>query len=195
MNSEIQPAHLRYILQEEIYLLPADKVHYSEPQQVVETTPEPVVLPQVPAAATHVTQVPVEEAPVAKTLVEPVKYMGGNQKSLLVLANYSDAAFMTDAHLTALQNTLTRIGYSQNDIAIVNLAGYADITWARLSDELKPKKVVLLGKESLPAGMEILSLNEVKDLQGITALYTTSFAEMMGNKEKITAFWNQIKTF
>src|SRR4051812_23251682 len=91
------PAALRFIMQEDIYLLPADKT-------------EPVSKPT--------------EA-IAKTSKIDFNYLGKNNKKFLVVAHYTDQEHIADAHLTALENILKRKDHSLDDVAIFNLANHA----------------------------------------------------------------------
>jgi len=168
-------AELRAILQDDIYLLPADKAFYSQPP----APSEPEHLPPV-----------VEETPVAS-----FKYAGDNQKKFLVLSHYPADEAMPEAHLTALQSTLARIQYHMADIALVNLAAQTDTTWPLIQTYFEPQKILILGADSLPAGLTGLRLNEPVPVNNVMVLYTFSFTEMMGNKENTKLFWNQIKTF
>jgi hypothetical protein len=185
VKTDISPAHLRHFLQDDIYLLKADKDVYANPQANSSTA-------TLNTAAAAPVQPPVvtEQTPVLQ-----FKYLGGNQKNFLVLCCYADAEFIASAHLTALISTITRINYSQDDIAIVNLINYPKTTWPELVSYFGPKKLLVLGSKALPATLPKLNQNEAQHLDECQALYTFSFDEMMGNKENTKAFWNQIKTF
>jgi hypothetical protein len=188
-------AQLRYFLQDELYLLKADKDIYRNAETPQHVAAEPAVAAattEVPAAATATpTTPPVTEQTPATTF----KYLGSNQKSFLVLTHYPAEQFIAEAHLTALLNTITRLNFSQDDVAIVNLSAYPGVSWSQLADFFKPAKLLVLGTAALPAQMPNLPQNQVQQLDACQALYTFSFDEMMGNKENTKVFWNQIKTF
>jgi len=86
---------LRFILQDEIYLLSEDKSLYSgtSKSQPEIQTPQPVF-----------------------------NYLGANKKNFFILVSYDEHEFIKDEHLTALEAVLGRIGYSREDVAIFNLA-------------------------------------------------------------------------
>ncbi|MFI5158222.1 MAG: hypothetical protein ACHQF4_05110, partial [Sphingobacteriales bacterium] len=86
-------AALHFILQDDIFLLNQDRDAYNSPALPAEhavSDPEPVVV--------------VEAKPVE------FNYLGGNKKNFLITVHYPGIDFMADAHLTALQNTLKRLG-------------------------------------------------------------------------------------
>jgi hypothetical protein len=183
-------AQLRYFLQDELYLLKADKGIYRNVE-----TPQSAAVTDT-ATATEVPPATAPTPPVTEqTPVTTFKYLGSNQKSFLVLTHYPAEQFITEAHLTALLNTITRLNFSQDDVAIVNLSTYPGVSWPQLADFFKPAKLLVLGTAALPAQMPNLPQNQVQQLDACQALYTFSFNEMMGNKENTKAFWNQIKTF
>ncbi|GAA3970437.1 hypothetical protein [Mucilaginibacter dorajii] len=193
------PVALRFILQDELYLLKADKVTYeiptvAEPEiaepaveqaPVVLQTPTPVIIPS--------TQIPV--VPIIETPSISFKYMGKNLKRFLVLTHYPNLEFIDDAHLTALTNIIKRKDLEVNDLAIVNIATYPDAKYDDLQQFFKPAKVLILGKNALPQAAPTLTLNTPKLLGGLSNLYSFSFGEMMDNVEYKKAFWEQVKGF
>lgn len=125
MNVE-NPTAFSFIMQDDIYLLEADKSLYNSPAPVATVNavsePEPVY----------------NTMPVAETVVEkkePVsfRFMGGNKKHYLILAHYPGAEYIDDGHLAALQSTLGRLNTGADDVAIINLANYPDAGFEALS--------------------------------------------------------------
>jgi len=156
---------LRFILQDEIYLLDEDKSLYSGTQksQPEIKTPQPVF-----------------------------NYLGANKKNFLILARYPEYEFIKDEHLTALEAVLGRIGYSRNDVAILNLAKH-DVSHQQHLDFFTPKTVVILGEAAIPPGMVDPKFNNVEKSEDLAVLYTFSFDEMMANVANKKTFWEQIK--
>jgi hypothetical protein len=178
------PMAYSFIMQDDIYLLNADKLQYTQPLETATplavAEPEPQYTPA-PAAAV--------------ALPEPVnfKYLGGNKKGFLVITHYPEYDFMHDKHLAALESTLTRLGFNRDDIAIVNRVNYADVDFDVLAGFFAPKKLLILGKQAMPLKMEALELNKLKQAGMLTALLTFSFDEMMDSVEHKKAFWEQMK--
>jgi hypothetical protein len=189
MNIE-NPLAFSFIMQDDIYLLNKDKLHYSAPTaQKPENTvsePEPEYAPAVPVPV----PVPV---PVAEPKPVSFSYLGGHKKGFLVIVHYPEHDFMHDRHLAALESTLARLGLTRDDIAIFNLAKYPAAGFEALAGYFKPQKLLLLGKDSLPAGIEEITLNTPTQLDSYPALLTFSFAEMMESVMHKKAFWEQMK--
>jgi DNA polymerase III psi subunit len=160
------PVAFSFIMQDEIYLLNKDKELYAK-----KAVPQPVP----------------ETAPVN------FNFMGGHKKKFLVVVYYPEFEFIENNHLTALENILKRLEFSIDDVAIINSATHIDIAFEPLMDFFKPQKMLLLGKNALPAGIEPLTLNKPQQLANCRTLFSFSFDEMMDNNENKKAFWEQMK--
>ena len=172
------PAAFRFIMQDEIYLLNKDKIIYHtyespltiEPAQTVETV-----------------------ATIEETLPVSFNYRGGHKKNFLVIVHYAESEFINEKHLIALESILKRLEFSLDDVAIFNRANYRDVSFEILTDFFKPKKLLVLGENALPAGIGMLPLNTPRQFDNYNALYSFSFDEMMDSNENKKAFWEQMK--
>lgn len=165
------PQALRFILEDDIYLLNEDKLNYNNPSVSSTHTPQPEI-----------------ETPEIN-----FNYLGTNKKNFLILTNYPAHDFIADDHLTALESVLGRKSHSRDDVAILNIAKNAS-EYAILIDYFKPQTLLILGRESVPAGIGQPKFNQLEKLDGLTILCTFSFNDMMTNTENKKAFWEQVKT-
>jgi hypothetical protein len=157
---------LRFILQDEIYLLDQDKNLYANapvPQPQIQT-PQPVF-----------------------------NYLGGNKKNFLILVSYDEHEFMGGEHLEALENVLNGKGLGRDDVAIVNLAKHPTADHQQLITYFEPKTLLVLGMAAIPEGMAGASFNTIQKGMGPDVLCTFSFDEMMPSVENKKAFWGQVK--
>ncbi|WP_184543900.1 hypothetical protein [Mucilaginibacter sp. FT3.2] len=194
------PVALRFILQDELYLLKADKAIYENlavPEPEIENIAlvAPIIKEVEPPLVKLPEPVTVSLAPEVKTPVMRFNYLGKNLKRFLVLVHYPQLEFIDDSHLAALANIIKRKDLSLDDIVIVNLALYATAQYDDLVKFFKPAKLLVLGKNALPPGIAPLTLNAPKPLGDIAGLYSFSFGEMMDNVEYKKAFWEQVKSF
>jgi hypothetical protein len=190
------PVALRFILQDELYLLKAEKPLYenleiAQPEiqnaapvtlatELIVTKPQPVT---VAISAPEITTPPIV-----------FNYLGKNQKNFLVLVHYPDLEFIDETHLTALTNIIKRKDLSLDDIAIVNIARQTKAAYDELTTFFKPARLLVLGKSALPEGAATLVLNTPKPLGNLIGLYSFSFGEMMESVEYKKAFWEQMKS-
>ena len=184
------PVALRFLLQDELYLLDTDRPLYEnrETAEHIIEKPEPETITQAQVPTIQVTK------PEVKTPAVTFNYLGKNLKSFLILVHYPGLDFIADVHLTALQNILKRKDLEIDDVAILNMDKYNTTNHNELISFFKPAKLLLLGQAALPQGMAPLALNTPKQLNNYTALYSFSFNEMMESTENKKTFWEQMKT-
>lgn len=215
-------AALKYIFQDELYILPGENsfnrpdltqsVADSAPtaQPVVEVVAEPMATPAPVTEAAVVIQ-PVAEpipvipkiepasnpqpktGPVVQTPAALFNYLGSNKKAFLIFTHYGDYDFMHDEHLAALQNILKRKEIELDDVALLNVAKTTSGKWADMYRFFAPKKVLVLGKEAIPEGLNVPALNTLKVTPTASLLYSFSFDEMMSSTDNKRAFWEQMK--
>ena len=165
---KVEDTHaLRFILQDELYLLDEDKSLYSS---------APIWQPEIQ------TQQPV------------FNYLGSNKKNFLVLVSYDEYEFMKDEHLAALESVLGRMGYTRDDVTILNLAKAGEATLLEVTAYFDPKTTVILGERSVPAGATDLKFNHIETSGDMKVLYTFSFDEMMADVNNKKVFWEQMKS-
>ncbi len=158
MNIE-NPLAYSYILQDDIYLLDADRQLLKAPEQQATAA---IVIKETPALT--------------------FKYLGAYKKQYLVLSHYTSAEFIADVHLTALHNTLKRLDYEPGDIAVFNMATYPDTKFEEIAGFFKPQKLLILGRGALPHGTNTPLQNVPQPVSGISTLFTFSFDEMMDSQ-------------
>ncbi len=171
MNIE-NPLAYSFILQDDIYLLDADKQAFKKKEP---PAPEAIVVEETRALA--------------------FKYLGGHKKQYLVITHYPEADFIDTAHLTALENTLKRLGNELDDIAIFNLANFPEAQFGQIIDFFKPQKMLILGSSALPPAMGTVYQNKPQPVNDIRTLLTFSFGEMMDSVVSKKEFWDAMKLF
>ena len=164
---------LRFILQDEIYLLNEDKLNYANPDNQQAPAPQP--------------------QPETVTPKPVFNYLGTNKKHFLVLTHYADRDFIADDHLAALESVLSRKNHSREDVAILNIAK-SNAEYSELISHFKPQTILVLGQEAIPTGINQPKFNQVEKREGIIVLYTFAFDAMMSNVDNKKAFWEQVKS-
>jgi len=191
------PAAFRFLLEDELYLLNADKMLYdkiAEPEPTAAVPSSPVIEHIKPEPVAVTPSLTPEPQPVIQTPVADFKYRGKNLKNFLVLTHYKVDDFINAGHLTALENILKRKELGPDDVAIFNLANYSETKFSQLKPFFKPTKVLVLGGDALPQDIKVLKPNKPVTSNGITVLYTYSFDEMMDNVDHKKTFWELVKT-
>lgn len=130
------------------------------------------------------------EAVLLEKEVEPdIPFLGKNLKNFLILTNEP----IQENHLKALESTLSRKNLSLDDVALVDFSIQSNITYQRLNAVFMPHKLVLFGLNPEKLNLPEAVLNQVVQVDVLEILYTFSFSEMLGNKEKTKAFWEPMK--
>ncbi|MGZ3765512.1 MAG: hypothetical protein ACXVA2_12660, partial [Mucilaginibacter sp.] len=133
-----------------------------------------------------------ESQPPIETTQQNFNYLGANKKNFLVVVHYPAHEFIPDDHLSALESILGRKGHNRDDVAILNIAKNVS-EYELLITHFEPQTLLILGRESIPAGMERPEFNLRKSHDGINLLYTFSFDAMMTSTDNKKAFWDQMK--
>ncbi len=182
------PALLHYFLQDDLYLLNEDKNTYSgAPGQAITTPTETPVLPVAETQEEQALQ------PLTETPKPSFKYLGGNKKQFLILVNYTTDEHIAEAHLKALESTLGRKTLAIEDVAILNTARHAANNHQHFISYFSPAKLLILGAAAIPAGLAPPQLNVIETLENRLQLFTHSFDEMLADRDKAKAFWEQMK--
>lgn len=157
------PTAFRFIINEDIYLLPHDKE--VESKKVVKE---------------------------AESVPFSFNYAGKNNKKFLILTHYPDHETIYPPHFTALEAILSRKGYQTDDVAILNIAvNNADIN--ALNNHFGPERLLILGQKAIPAGMAEPQFNRLQTMAGCSVLLSFCFDDMMENTDNKRAFWEQMK--
>lgn len=157
------PAAFRFIINEDIYLLPHDKELQSK--KVVKE---------------------------AESVPFSFNYEGKNKKKFLILTYYPDHEAIYAVHFTALEAILARKGYQADDVAILNVAkNVADIKV--ITGHFAPEKLLILGEKAIPEGMQPPDFNRLQLVADCNTLLSFCFEDMMESTDSKRAFWEQMK--
>ena len=153
------PTAFRFIINEDIYLLPHDKE--VESKKVVKE---------------------------AESVPFSFNYKGKNKKKFLILTYYPDHETIYAPHFTALEAILSRKGYQKDDVAIMNIAKNAADMDA-LTSHFSPEKLLILGPKAIPSRMAEPQFNHLQAIAGCNTLLSFCFDDMMENTDNKRAFW------
>lgn len=127
---------------------------------------------------------------VAEKQIPEFVFIGKNQKNFLILIN----EVLPENHLKALENTLLRKQLTLDDVAIVDYSAFDDKSFDDINASFMPKKIVCFGLKPENLNLPKAAFNGISSFENLQILYTYSFIEMLGDKEKTKAFWEPMKT-
>jgi hypothetical protein len=163
---------LRILMNDDLYLTTNDRLH--------ETVPIPVTVVEEPAP------IILTEKPI---VIPEFKYIGKNLKDFLVLTDEA----VQEKHLKALESTLLRKQMSLDDVAVVDYSAYNSFNFQQLNTSFMAQKVVSFGLKPEQLNLPEAAFNHINTYPDYQILYTFSFTEMLGDKEKTKAFWEPMK--
>ncbi|MGI4749355.1 MAG: hypothetical protein ACRYFB_01875 [Janthinobacterium lividum] len=139
----------------------------------------------------HFAAIGVEPEPILpeKITTPEIQFLGENLQNFLILTDEP----IQENHLKALENTLLRKQLTLDDAALVDFSAQKNISYEQLHASFMPQKLVLFGLNPEKLGLSETGLNQVMQVDELKVLYTYSFSEMLGNKEKTKAFWEPMK--
>ena len=119
--------------------------------------------------------------------------LGGNKKHISLLIHDADVPYLSDSLFEFLTKILGACGLSMDDVALVNKAPLADLTFAGLHAALSPEKIILLGPEFNSWAGQSLTKNEPAQWEGCSFLLTDRLEEMQGDPAAKKSFWQALQ--
>ena len=81
------------------------------------------------------------------------KFLGENNKKILIAVRYPDVVFLPDKHLSFLTKLLAACNLNPGDVAIINFQHYSSNDFEKIVNYFKPKIVLLLDIRPSEFGM------------------------------------------
>jgi hypothetical protein len=127
------------------------------------------------------------------TPVIDFKYMGNNQKKVLILVNDPGYEVSTELGRDILRNLVTAMNLKTNDFALVNYAHYAGSTFADLKDFFSSKVMLVFGIEPSQLGLPVYPKN-IKVLHlDTTLIFTANLNELNNDLPGKKILWTNLQ--
>lgn len=122
----------------------------------------------------------------------PVKFLGKNEKKILVVVNKSEAAYLPEEELNFFTNVLTACKLALNDVAIVNWYN-CSADGEELLHQLKSNHIILIDVTPESFGLPVnFPLYQVQSVNGKTFVHTPSLSEIEKDKEQKKLLWSAL---
>ena len=129
------------------------------------------------------------EVPEAKQ----VKYLGNNQKNILVIVSQQLVPFLTDAELNFLTTVLEACKLSIADVGIINRC-HCEVTDLQNIINAEGRNVLLFGTEPLAIGLPInFPQFQLQAFSNRTYMHAPSLSQIENDKALKTRLWNSLK--
>lgn len=122
------------------------------------------------------------------------KFLGTNNKKILIVVNNPDAVFMSDNDLNFLTGVLGACQLTLADVAIVNRHPYPDAGFKELSVFFKSRIVLLFGTEPAAFGLPInFPPYQLQAFADNTFLFAPSLEEIEKDRLEKSKLWVSLK--
>ncbi len=139
---------------------------------------------------------PVEKLPI---LEEPVpvktfKFLGGNQKSVLILVHDEQNEVSTEQGRTLLRNIVKAINLSTPDFALINYAHNKGTDFTELHQFFKPTLMLVFGLAPTDLKMDLIWANEIVLHQNTRMIFAPNLHQLDGDLTAKKMLWANIKS-
>lgn len=185
---------LRLFFTEDIYMVSNDEQVSQLPQYDAGAVAVPPIKTVVQAEDKTVA-IPAIEIPIQKEAVVPVvfKYLGKNQKNVLILVNDQQNEVSTERGRELLRNLVKAIQLTANDFALLNYAAYAETQFEALEKFFSSKLVMAFGVTPSQLGLADLSKNSLHIQGGIQLVFSGNLDELAEDQQGKKTLWGSLK--
>ena len=128
------------------------------------------------------------------TIEQTVKFLGKNEKNILILVSEEEVAFLADNELNFLSTVLGACKLSVADIAIVNLYHVGSLNYRDFIKQLNAKKVLLFDVEAQTIDLPFNFPNfQIQQFDQCTYLSAPALKNIETDKALKTQLWNCLK--
>lgn len=183
------PIALSLLINEDIYLLKKTALTVTDrflPKLTIEKTAE--VTPTIPPK-TQPTTIPT----LTQNSKPNYKYVGENNKSILILVNETDFEILNNADMLALNKLLGARKLEQKDVAILNIQKNNYLNFKQLKEFFGFNKLLLFGINPKDLAISGIVANQICHFEGVPILGTWHLKIMLLDEKKKLTFWAELK--
>ncbi len=132
-----------------------------------------------------------QETPIVEEPAGPaLKFLGNNQKNILVVVTHENAVHLPDEALAFLTNLFAACKLSLDDVAVINKKNYPGETSKKLLQDFNSKIVFLFGIVPVSFGIPVnFPVYQVQVVGKVTFLYTPAISEQREDKLLKSKLW------
>lgn len=155
--------------------------------------------PNLPKVETPIYTAPIAVLPIVE---EPVvaakpkldfKFLGKNQKNILILVNDSDNEVSTEQGRELLRKLVNAIALTAKDFALVNYANYQTATYADFNDFFTCKLVLAFGVKPQQLALAAQPLNQLQQIGETKLIFTDNLHDLDGDPASKKVLWGSLQ--
>ncbi len=123
-----------------------------------------------------------------------IKFLGNNNKHILILVNESSHAFVSDDELNFLMAILNACKISGDDAALVNAYSNDAVEYEKLNEQFSPEIILFLGTAPHELGFPVqIPRYRIQQYNNQQYIAAPSLKELSADKEEKKQLWNALK--
>ena len=123
-----------------------------------------------------------------------IKYLGKNNRNILIVVDEKDHKFLGDDELSFLMNILSACNVTMADAALVNSYGNDNIVYEKLIKTFTPLYILFIGTEPQALGFPVqIPMYQVQAYNKQQYLCTPSLQKLSADKEEKKQLWVALK--
>jgi len=123
------------------------------------------------------------------------KWLGNNQKNILIVVRYNDVVHLPDDELKFLTGILTACKLSLDDVAIINANNYKKDGYNDILAEFKSRIVFLFGITPVDFGLPVnFPAFQVQTVSGTTYLYSPALEDRSKDSLFKSRLWLSLRS-
>lgn len=121
------------------------------------------------------------------------KYLGKNQKKILILVNDNQHDVSTERGRELLRKLVKAINLTANDFALVNYAGYTSEKFEDLEGFFNCKLLLAFGVSATDLNLPVQPLHQLANFNNIQLLFTTNLDDLDGDQAGKKILWASLQ--
>ena len=191
---------LRLFFTEDVYLVKGSSQPASaEPLKVAAENEVPVASPALPKAEpAPVAEVPIVVAPI--TLPQPeakpvldFKYLGKNQRQILILVNDQSNDVSTEQGRELLRKLVKAIELTANDFALLNYANHSEAKFADLKKFFNCQLVLSFGVTAQQLELAEQPLHQLSVVENIQFVFANNLHDLDSDQTSKKVLWGSLQ--
>ena len=126
--------------------------------------------------------------------VDEIKYLGKNNRHILIVVNEKEHKFLGDHELSFLMNILSACNITMADAALVNAYADENVMYENLIKNFEPSTILFIGTEPQALGFPVqIPMYQVQAYNKQQYLCTPSLQKLSADKEEKKQLWVALK--
>ena len=125
---------------------------------------------------------------------DEIKYLGKNNRHILIIVNEKQQKFLGDDELSFLMNILSACNVTMADAALVNSYDNENVVYDKLIKTFTPSTILFIGTEPQSLGFPVqIPMYQVQAYNKQQYLSTPSLQKLSADKEEKKQLWVALK--